>query len=637
MILPIGERKQAERQLAASERHLRSVIETTPECVKLIAADGTLLDMNAAGLRMIEADSLEAVTGRNLYHLVVDEHRVAFRALTERAFGGTAGTLEYEIIGLKGGRRWLETHVSPLRDAAGTVTAALGITRDISEQKQAAFALHASEEQLRLYVEHIPAAVAMFDRDMNYLQVSRRWLTDYELSEQSVIGRCHYDVFPELPQRWKEVHQRCLAGAVERADEDGFVRPGGQTDLVHWEVRPWAQSDGSIGGIIIFSEDVTERKKAESALHDSEARYRQLFEANPHPMWIVELESLRFLAVNEAAIAHYGYSRAEFLAMTNADIRSPDEVAMLHAAVESIRRGGKPPTRVRHRLKGGRIIDVDVSSQPTQYEGQAARIVMAQDVTEQNAAAREVAQSRGALRTLLSRLQLTREEERTRVAREVHDELGQLLTGLKMDLRWMERKLSGSEPAPTSDNLLERVVAAAELNDITIATVQRIAANLRPGALDQLGLAEALAYRLREVAQRADLAATFHADAELPPLPAMIASELYYICQEALTNVVRHAKATRVDVHLSEDAGTVVLEVCDDGVGMGSLERPTTQTLGLLGMQERALQCGGSVLWQDVAPHGTRVSVRVPWPQAGASTDDPAPTAPAAPATPGAH
>ena len=111
---------------------------------------------------------------------------------------------------------------------------------------------------MRLFVEHSPASIAMFDQEMKYIVASRRYLQDYGLGEQDLTGRFHYDVFPEITERLKEIHQRCLAGAIERAEEDLFPRPDGQTDWVHWEIHPWYEQEGKIGGIILFSEAITE-------------------------------------------------------------------------------------------------------------------------------------------------------------------------------------------------------------------------------------------------------------------------------------------------------------------------------------------------------------------------------------------
>jgi PAS domain S-box-containing protein len=137
VLLDITDRKRLEQKLAQGEAHLRAVIDTEPECVKIVAADGTLLEMNPAGLAMIEADSFDQVAGQSMSSLVVPEHRPSFEALAEKTFRGESGMLEFEIAGLKGTRRWLETHTAPLRNAQGNIFALLGVTRDITDRKRA--------------------------------------------------------------------------------------------------------------------------------------------------------------------------------------------------------------------------------------------------------------------------------------------------------------------------------------------------------------------------------------------------------------------------------------------------------------------------------------------------------------------
>lgn len=167
------------------------------------------------------------------------------------------------------------TSLHPLRDAEGQISGVNMVVQDITDRKRIEEALRESEERLRIFIEHAPASLAMFDRNMRYVSVSRRWLSDYKLTERDLGGLCHYDIFPEIPERWKVVHRRALAGEVVQAENDRFSRDDGSVQWLRWEVRPWRESSGEIGGIVVFSEDTTARKLAEDALRESEERLRK--------------------------------------------------------------------------------------------------------------------------------------------------------------------------------------------------------------------------------------------------------------------------------------------------------------------------------------------------------------------------
>jgi|GEM_PF-1335055 len=173
--------------------------------------------------------------------------------------------LELELVTLKGNRKSVRTIGFPVI-ARGKVIKLRGIFQDITERKHAEAALQDSNLKLKLFVEHTPAAIAMLDSDMRYIAVSRRWYTDYQIKLDDIIGMSHYDVFPEIGDRWKEIHRRCLAGAVEKCDEDPFPRTDGRTDWVRWEIRPWYSYENKIGGLIVFSEVITESIRAKQAI-----------------------------------------------------------------------------------------------------------------------------------------------------------------------------------------------------------------------------------------------------------------------------------------------------------------------------------------------------------------------------------
>ena len=230
---------------------------------------------------------------------------------------------------------------------------------DLSEYKQTKEKLQASEQVLKLFVEYAPAAIAMFDREMKYIAASRRYLLDYRIADQVVPGRSHYEIFPEIPERWKEIHRRCLAGARENAVEDPFPRQDGTMDWVRWEIHPWNETSGAIGGIILFSEVITERKQAEAARDEAELHYRALFEQTHDAIFILDFAG-RHLAVNQRATDMLGYSREELLGLSANDISA--EPAQSDQILQRLMNGESLPHYERlFRKKDGRVIPVEIN------------------------------------------------------------------------------------------------------------------------------------------------------------------------------------------------------------------------------------------------------------------------------------
>ena len=214
-------------------------------------------------------------------------------------------------------------------------------------------------------------------------------------------------------------------------------------------------------------------------------------------------------------------------------------------------------------------------------------------------------ESEDKLRRLAAHLISVREEERAHIAREIHDELGQVLTGLKMEVGWLAKRLT--EPA-----LVEKTESMGRLIDSTVQTVRKIATGLRPEMLDDMGLVAAVGWQAKEFQKRTGI----RVRASLPPegtrLDVDISTTMFRIFQEILTNVARHARATRVDLELTVGPERVALEVTDNGVGIPEADLNGKKSLGLLGMHERALLFGGEVRISGAPGHGTRVSVSIP-------------------------
>ena len=265
--------------------------------------------------------------------------------------------------------------------------------------------------------QHRDGRIAWSDEMYRILGIAPEKFTP---SPESVSALIHSGDRTAMQSR---VAAACSGQAVDEV-EFRVMRPDGSERHVIARAEAARSATGQVDYVTGTVQDITDRQRAEAAVRDAATRYRQLFEANPHPMWIYDPTTLRFLAVNDAAVGQYGYPRDEFLGMTLNDLHPPEAVPSLVEVVARLD-AQNPAPLWRHQLRDGRLIDMEIIAQTINFEGRPARVVLAHDVTERRRAAQDVLDSREALRALIQRLQSAQEEERARVSREIHDELGQ--------------------------------------------------------------------------------------------------------------------------------------------------------------------------------------------------------------------
>lgn len=278
--IDITELKRTEEALRESREKLHNLIENIPDVVWTADEKGNTIFISSNVTRVY------GFTPEEMYHgsttvwfdrIHPDDVTRVIGEYQELFSSGKEFDVEYRV--LSGNRGWIWIHDKSVatyeRDGKHYAD---GVFSDITERKQAEDALRSKERILRQFVEYSPAAVAMFDKNMRYLITSKRWLADYKLGDRDLTGLSHYEVFPEVPERWKQVHQRVFAGAVERCEEDAFQRIDGTVDWLRWEVRPWIDERGEIGGLIMFTEVITQRKLADQALRESEQKFRSIVE-----------------------------------------------------------------------------------------------------------------------------------------------------------------------------------------------------------------------------------------------------------------------------------------------------------------------------------------------------------------------
>ena len=282
-----------EQETSRSTGLLAAIVNSSFDAIISQTLEGMVTSWNPAATKLFGYDAHE-MTGQSIRRLIpVGRQDEEDEVVTRIKAGERVESYETVRLHKNGDPIDVLLTVSPIWDPDGTIVGASKIYRDYSSQKRAAELLRQSEERLREFVEQAPAAIAMFDRDMRYTACSRRWLTEHGLEEQDLVGRSHYEVFPDVPDRWKAAYRQGMAGAVMCAEEDAFVRADGRTQWMRWGVRPWLTGDGSVGGITIISEDVTERVEAVRASRESELRTRLAQEAAKAGTWELRLADKR--------------------------------------------------------------------------------------------------------------------------------------------------------------------------------------------------------------------------------------------------------------------------------------------------------------------------------------------------------
>ncbi|MBI1939467.1 MAG: PAS domain S-box protein [Ignavibacteriales bacterium] len=513
------------------------------------------------------------------------------------------------------------------------------------------------------------------------------------------------------------------------------------------ETNLFEELTNDISFALEFLDNEEERQQIVASLAESEMKYRLMFESNPYPMWVYDIETLAFLEVNDSAVSQYGYSKEEFLSMTLKDIRPVEDIELLMNNISQNNGGREVSGHWRHKKSSGEIIFVDIISHSIYYQKKKARLVLSVDVTEkvdaekskelltferdkllkrlqlqfdtmpigliavgkdskivewnpaaekiygytkdeaagkkmmgfiidrsekkffesftrqiansdktessiQNNIAKdgrriliegyftalrddngeylgymammrditeikkaeeELLKSREDFRALAGYLQKSREEERLMIAREIHDEVGQVLTSLKMNLSLLNREVEATKENINARSVGDELKSMSGIIDRSVVKIRKLIMQLRPEILDKLGLVPAIEWQINEFEETSGLRCTFKENFEdEEEIDKEISLVIFRVFQEALTNILRHAKATTVDVELLNSLKAISLIVVDNGIGIKPKSTEEPKSFGLLGMQERAFLVGGYVNIQSEEGKGTKIILEIP-------------------------
>ena len=513
-----------------------------------------------------------------------------------------------EIIRLGADDYILKNNLSRLPSA---INRAIELHKMQQEREKAEEEIKASHERFNLISKATNDALWEWD-----IHTGKTWWSE---SHYAMFGYDPASPIPHIDEWLQKIHpddRPLLTGMLERIK---------QGTLHKWESEfRFLKPDNTYGtilqrGFVVPDEkglpvrlmgaflDITARKESEEALRLSESKYKLLFERNPMPMWMVALPGFQIVDVNESAIDHYGYSREDFLRMTTIELRPEEDIERFRNYSPVKTSGTRFAGIWRHKKKDGTIINVDIIAHDIIYQGKEVRLVLSNDVTDRVLAEERLKQSHMEMRQLASHLQEIREEERASMAREIHDELGQLLTGLKMDISWLGKKL-----APREEPIDNKLKSITGLLNETIVKVRKLATELRPSILDDVGLSEAMEWQSMEFEKRSGIQVVFNAPEQAISVPVNVSIGLFRIYQESLTNVARHAEASRVEANLVVKERELALMMTDNGKGFDPSAIGGKKTLGLLGMKERSLMMGGNYTIKSNPGKGTTVYITVP-------------------------
>jgi PAS domain S-box-containing protein len=603
----ITDQKLIEQALRESESSYRAVVENAAEGIVVVQGK-TLQFVNPAVLSMTGCSEKELLT-RPFIEFVHPDHRELAMGIHIKRLKGeeVPPTYELKVLDKKGNTVWVENNgiLIEWRDKPAT----LNFLRDVTERKKAEQAIWASESEKRSILNAISDHIIFHDTDLTIRWCNEASARSVGMTQRELVG-CHcYEL-------WQGRSAPCEGCPVLRSIETVSYNAGIMTtpDGKWWEIvgEPVLDRGGQIRGAIEISRDITERKKTEQTLRESEERLKILFESAPDTIYVIDSEN-RFVDFNKVALELVGFTRDEVIGKSLAELGllSAQQLSKAKANLKKAA-AGKPtgPNQYTLKRKDGSHVSIEVRTFPVKIGGKILTLGIARDITEHKQTEKKLLEHQAKLKSLASQLSLTEERERHRLATDLHDQISQSLVISKIKLDQL-RKSSDSdefnEPLKDISNCLGRVI-----DDTRALTF-----DLSYPILYELGFEAAVAEWLTDQIQEKHRIKTEFEDDGLPkPLDDDICVLLFRNVRELLINVVKHSQANKVRISIRKVNDNIEIEVEDDGIGFDPHEVTTMATkraeFGLFSIRERLEQLGGTIEIDSEIGCGSKITMRAP-------------------------
>jgi PAS domain S-box-containing protein len=486
--------------------------------------------------------------------------------------------------------------------------AILSLAKDITGQVQAEATISKTEQRFRNTLDVLLEGVQIYDHHWNCLYVNDTVTKQGPYSKEEIYARTLPENYPGIEQtELFRIFESCITGNESRHIEYEFTFPDQSKKWFELSLQPIPE------GLFILSIDITERKHTDEVIRNSEEKRRLIMNAALDAIITIDIHGL-ITFWNPNAENIFGWKENEVMGKILADIIIPERYRKFHneGIKNYLKTGvGKALNKIMELSairRGGLEFPIELIIHTIKQGNEEFFCAFIRDITDRKKAQQELYERNEQLRQLTSHLQFVREEERTHIAREIHDELGQQLTALKMDIVSLKNKISTVTP-----EIIQKTEEMTEMVNASIRSIRKIITELRPGILDDLGLLAALEWQAKEFEQKTGIPCQFSTSLANDHFSTDINTAVFRIFQESLTNIARHSGASRVRASLEHTGAWLILEINDNGKGITDDRRSNKSSFGLLGMRERAKMLNGEFDIRPLAYGGTAVTLKIPF------------------------